>query len=291
MHTPLLHAILRTPKSALLCLTLAALCLLPTYGWPCGAIFGDLALAPPEPNPKAGNINHTAGEPVDLSTGLFVYTKTDLFLPDVLSLTLTRTYRTNDARSRVFGIGATHPYDLFLVGNSACTSAELILPDGSRMRYTRIQGSNCSTAVLEHSTTPTRFFKSILFFDAALQSQSWVLKLTDGTVYRFKEQRPGIPTLSSIEDPNGNTLTLTVTFGVPSSRVRISAPQGRWLELTHDADFRITQARDHIGRIVGYEYDSSGRLFRVTDPTGGVTEYTYDSLHRMKTIKDARGIV
>src|SRR5881397_2469184 len=58
-----------------------------------------------------------AGDPVDVATGLFVMEKTDLASPDTLPLGLTRTYRQNDSRSRPFGIGATHPYEIFLVGD------------------------------------------------------------------------------------------------------------------------------------------------------------------------------
>src|SRR5947199_216230 len=46
----------------------------------------------------------TGGDPVDLGTGLFVLTNTDLQLPDVLPISLQRTYRQNDTVSRAFGI-------------------------------------------------------------------------------------------------------------------------------------------------------------------------------------------
>ena len=57
------------------------------------------------------------GDPVDLSSGLFVYNKPDLELPDVIPINSTRTYRPNDSWSRPFGIGATHPYEMFIGGD------------------------------------------------------------------------------------------------------------------------------------------------------------------------------
>ena len=66
----------------------------------------------PDEGARPGDPAGYGGEPVNLVTGLFVLTKTDLVLPDVLPITLTRTYRTRDTRSRAFGVGATHPYDL-----------------------------------------------------------------------------------------------------------------------------------------------------------------------------------
>lgn len=44
--------------------------------------------------------------------------ETDLALPDVVPIALTRTYRQADSRSRAFGIGASHPYDMFLGGDT-----------------------------------------------------------------------------------------------------------------------------------------------------------------------------
>jgi hypothetical protein len=70
------------------------------------------------------------GDPVDLATGLFVYHKTDLFLPGVIPIALTRTYRPADAVSRAFGIGTTNPYAMTLYSTQNYEWADLILPDG-----------------------------------------------------------------------------------------------------------------------------------------------------------------
>src|SRR5438445_11323475 len=99
------------------------------------------------------------GDPVDLATGLFVYEKTDLVLPDVIPLTLTRTYRQNDTRSRTFGIGTTHNYDIFLVGDVfPYTYQELVLADGSRVRFDRISdGYNWYDATYQNRSAPGEF--------------------------------------------------------------------------------------------------------------------------------------
>ena len=52
---------------------------------------------------------------MDPSTGVFGLHKTDLYLPDVIPLALTRTYNSADsAVARPFGRGMTHPYAMFL---------------------------------------------------------------------------------------------------------------------------------------------------------------------------------
>jgi len=223
------------------------------------------------------------GDPVDLSTGLFVLEKTDLVLPDTIPISLTRSYRPLDTTSRPFGVGSSHPYEMFLWSNNNYQEADLILPDGGRIHYVRISpGTLWYDAVYEHTSTPSAFYKSQIYHNGT----GWDLRLLDGTVFVFPEYEP----LSSIRDRYGNQLTITRAFGTSGNITQLTSPNGRWIQFTYGSGNRISQAKDNSGRTVNYTYDSSGRLWKVTDPNGGVTEYIYDSTHRMLTIKDARGI-
>jgi len=233
--------------------------------------------------PAGGNPD---GDPVDPGTGLFLYSQTDLFLPDTLPITLTRIYRPEDSGSRAFGIGSTHPFSIFLWGGilSQYQETNLILPDGGRIHYVRITpGTDYAGAVFEHTETPTPFYKSRI----AWNGNGWNLTLKDGSVLVFGENAP----LQSIRDRNGNQITITWSAGSSGNITQVTSPNGRWIQFTYDSSNRITQAKDNSGRTVGYTYDSTGRLWKVTNPNSGVTEYTYDSSHRMLTIKDPRGIV
>jgi RHS repeat-associated protein len=251
-----------------------------------GAMVGNPSLAPGE---GPGHVRD--GDPVDLFTGLLVVEKTDLALPDVIPIALTRTYRPRDARSRGFGIGAAQAYDIFLVGTVfPYTYIDLVLADGARIHYDRISpGTSYFDAIYEHTSTPTAFYKSRITWEG----KGYELRLRDGTLYSFREgfaaTRPQQSGLLSIRDRNGNTLA--ITRDAHANIVKVTSPNNRWIELSYDSSHRATQARDNIGRTVTYAYDALGRLTRVTDPAGGVTEYTYDAAHRMLSIKDARGIV
>src|SRR6185436_587283 len=66
---------------------------------------------PPTKGPPPGN-NGKDGEPVDLSTGLFVSEFTDLYEPDIIPIEIRRVYRPGDSTSRAFGIGTNHPYGM-----------------------------------------------------------------------------------------------------------------------------------------------------------------------------------
>jgi hypothetical protein len=69
------------------------------YGFT-GASFND---GNPPPAGSAGPEGPQDGDPVDASTGAFIMQKTDLYLPDVIPLALTRTYNSKDSYSRPFG--------------------------------------------------------------------------------------------------------------------------------------------------------------------------------------------
>ena len=124
------------------------------------------------------------GNPVNLSTGLHILQETDLFLPDVMPIAMTRTHRPSGVTQgvRPFGVGGSHAYEIFLFPKVDFSEADLILPDGGRVHYTRVSpGTGAQGAVLEHSTTPSVFFKSQI----QRGGEGWELTLKDGTVYVF----------------------------------------------------------------------------------------------------------
>ncbi|HEU4506847.1 MAG TPA: RHS repeat-associated core domain-containing protein [Pyrinomonadaceae bacterium] len=253
-----------------------------------GTMVATPTLAPPEA-PKPCNPESACGEPVDAATGLFVYHKTDLALADTMPISLRRTYRTRDTQMRPFGIGTSHPYEMFLVGTTwPYTFAEVILPDGGRVRFERVSpGTTFTDAVYEHTSSPSVFYKSRIRWIGL-----WELKLKDGRVYTFPDSEgqivPQKAALVGMRDRHGNSLTLTRDS--EGNLTRITSENGRWIELTYTGS-RITKAKDNIGREVIYGYDASSRLTQVTGANGGITKYTYDTSSRLLTIEDARGIV
>lgn len=232
----------------------------------------------------------SVGDPVDPSTGVFVAHKTDLHLPDVIPLALTRTYNSGDNIARPFGRGMTHPYMMFLWSALQYQEVDLILPDGGRIHYVRTSaGTGWVDAVFVHqetattSATPTPFYKSVITWNG----NGWDLTLKDGTVYVFGENAP----LQEIRDRYGNTVTITHASGQTGNVTKVTSPNGRWITFTYDGNNRISQVTDNINRTVSYTYDGNGNLSTVTDPENGVTTYTYTAGNQVATIKDARNIV
>jgi RHS repeat-associated protein len=244
----------------------------------------------PSTGPRPGDQDGDDGDPVNLGTGLFVHRHTDMALVDTMPIALTRTYRQNDLTPRAFGIGASHPYEMFLVGTTfPYTYQDLILADGGRVHFDRISpGTSYSDAVYE-SLSPTAFYKARLTWNGG----GWNIKLKNGSMLVFPDGfnagRASQSAVIRIQDRNGNTIN--IARGSNGNITRITSPNGRFIDLTYDASDRVTQARDNVGRTVNYTYDAGGRLWKVTDLAGGVTEYTYNTSHQMLTLKDAKGVI
>ncbi len=98
--------------------------------------------------PKPPGTGGSGGDPVDLSTGLFVFAKTDLIVPDVIPINLTRTYRPADSYARAFGIGNRLLYDMKLWSAQNYQEVDLVLPSGGSIHYVRISpGTGYADAV------------------------------------------------------------------------------------------------------------------------------------------------
>ena len=126
---------------------------------------------------------------------------------------------------------------------------------GGWVDYTRISpGSGFTTAVFEHTATPSKFHRSKI----AWNGSGWDLRLKDGTIYVFPDSEvatsPGQAALTGVRDRNGNAITLRRDS--TGRLLEIGSPHGRWIRLTYDALNRITRADDHTGRFVTYTYDA-----------------------------------
>jgi RHS repeat-associated protein len=248
-----------------------------------GAMFGGNGQDPAGNGPEPGS-DSDDGDPVDLGTGLFVLSKTDVILPATMPLTVTRTYRQLDSKPRPFGIGANWNFGLFLSTTAPGTYqvADLNLPDGGQIHYVRTSsGTGYSDAVFETTSSPTAFYKSQITWNGV----GWTLRLRDGTKYIFHNE---IAPLSRIEDRFGNSITLSRDTLNSINITQATSSDGRWVKFGYDGSNRVTSATDNTGRVTGYQYNAAGYLWKVTDPKIGVTTYTYDASNRMWTLQDAR---
>jgi RHS repeat-associated protein len=260
---------------------------------PCGTQLAQGTPAVGTSNP--GNNSSPAGSaktcvaPIDLASGVDSIQHTDIALTSNRgSIRLVRTMRTGVVLGGFssFGVGGQSNFDLMLdsdlVGSVA--TFNVLMPDGRVIPFVRQQDGTLTNAVNSAwqgaviTTTP---------------DNTAALRLKDGTVYNFFAiADPAICLLSSISDPNGNTITLTRNPGNIKQFTAITDPVGRQLILTWDPslDGPITSITDPLGRTLTYTY-SNGYLTNFTDANGGVWQYGYDNLGNLISVTDPRPVV
>jgi YD repeat-containing protein len=215
---------------------------------------------------------------IDLRAGMLMTRQTDVFVPDVIPLALTRCYRLWDGESRAFGVGWNHPYDILPVGSrNPYTYVDLIMPDGAAIHYDRIsKGTGYADAVYEHTNTATAFLRSEFRWNGT----GWDLRFTDGSVMRFPENyggtqpHHGAPT--EMRDGTGHA----IQFARDGDRNldKLTSPAGHAISFEHDARSRVAMAATDTAQVVRYAYDAGGRLTAVT-AGDRVTRFGYDDLN------------
>jgi|SRR5580704_1396823 YD repeat-containing protein len=233
---------------------------------------------------------------VDLHTGAFLLRQTDIFVPDVMPLSLTRTYRVWDPNSKAFGAGTNHPYDICPTGDQfPYTYMNLNLEDGRQVYLRRIsKGTGFADAVFRHESTASEFYGA----QVAWNGNGWTLTLRDQRQvvfpdsYHAKRCAQGAPV--EIRDGEGHRIQL-IRDGARNLQQLIS-PSGHTITFKYDDLDRIIEADDGAGQIRKYSY-SFGHLKTVSDGVHILYEFEYQILlnaagydpYLMTGIKDGNG--
>lgn len=221
---------------------------------------------------------------VDLRHGLFLDRRTEFDLPGGMPLRLTRVLRTQDSRSRAFGIGGSHNLNLVPVGDRwPFTWIDLVFADGGRVHYKRSNwGFGYWDAVYTNSDNQGgEFSGSTISWDWP----GWKLVELSGTTYYFPDgnvQRPEQGAIVGIRDRQGNALGFE--RDAAGNLIHAACSTGGRLTFQYDGQNRITHVQDGGGDKFDYSYDSGGRLASVRDADGHVTQYLYDTSNRMTTV-------
>jgi YD repeat-containing protein len=230
---------------------------------------------------------------VDLKRGAFLHVQTDIYLPDVIPINLSRTYCSFDRfRDRDFGVGTSSSYEIYLTGdNVVYRYIDIGFPDQSSVHMPRISSGTSWDATYEHRALPGDtadiFDKAQLWW----HSPWYFSSLKDGTGIVFPASRWadkwGQRSIMMIQDAKGDVLD--IKRDEAGNKLEITSPNTQKLVLDHDKMNRITSADDSRGYAIYYGYDEDGRLTDVTDSKGDVTNYTYDLDDRMRTITQPDG--
>jgi YD repeat-containing protein len=201
---------------------------------------------------------------------MFVLRQTDLFISDVIPLTLTRTYRVWDSYSRAFGIGGNHPYDVCPTGSRfPYTYMDLNLEDGRQIHFRRIsKGTGYADAVFQHVETSSEFYGAQITWNG----KGWTLSFLDGRGFQFPE----------------SYYAKTFAQGAASE---ISDADGQSLELKRNEHRNLEQLVSSEGRAIYIKYDAADRIIEAADDAGEVRKYSYDSGGHLETVADSEHVL
>ena len=167
------------------------------------------------PNATGGSPGNSAGggEPVDLATGLFMHSETDLAISDVLPISVTRTYLSSDDNYRLFGVGMSLSYGMYMVPASEplgqdYAAVQVVAPAIGSLMLQNVVGPNFGTfanAIFMAGSAPGPFFQSRMGWNGA----GWTLTRPEGTAYNFGYQQP----LQYIQDRFGNRILAFLPAG------------------------------------------------------------------------------
>ena len=192
---------------------------------------------------------------VYLHTGEFFLAATDSFIPGRrMDLSFSRKYRSQIDYDGPLG----HGWDFNLNMRLVALGSDVIYHDGSGRRE-----------VFERNVASS-FFDSPQGLYAVLKEQSdssFSLRFPNGRICHFHSLTDGgnlEGALESVEDRNGNTLTLLYDHqGLPT----IVDTLGRAIDFTYDANGRLTEVTDFAGRSWEYGYNAEGELISARSPT------------------------
>lgn len=249
----------------------------------CGASAGGGGSGPVIAGEHTGGCNPSeicpapaSGDPVDLATGDFWETATDLTVPGRgIPLALSRSYdafaASSESTSGPLGFGWAFSYGMTLKADDSTGDVTISQENGSQIVFAqnRSGGYVADTRVLgtlthnpDGSWTFTRRAREKFVFNPAGQ-------------------------LSAIQDPNGYATVLA--YDGSGRLATVTDPEGRALTFTYDGQNRISHVTDPAGRSVQYNYDNGGNLASVTDVNGGTTSYTYDQSNQLLTMTNPLG--
>jgi RHS repeat-associated protein len=220
---------------------------------------------------------------VDFATGLEHRESTDIAVNGPRGgMAITRMYRTFNTNNGPFGVGTSHNYHYQLsVAALTGTTFNYIPPNGNVIPFVR---QTNGTYINQTDSS----LVGAVFSTVAGGSQ---LRLADGTLLGFQAfTRMGGSMLTTITDPNSNTVTITRSTFTPLDVTAVTDPVGRQLTFTYDASGRVTGITDPLGRTVSYSYGTDGNLSTFTDVRGKVTQYTYTAKGQLATITDPRNV-
>lgn len=212
----------------------------------------------------------TSIDPVNLSTGNFIYDFEDLAIDGEIPLSFHRYYNSKDSRISVLGKSFRHNYEIYLNVNDD-GKVDIIMEDGQHKVFAVENG------VYYGKNTATDFLTS--------DKQHFYLKDVDDNTYIFDKDKK----LIRIE--NRNNLGISLTYDEDKLLIKVVNDYGDCLNYEYDEKTNLlARVFDHTGRDVVITYSDEKRIKTVCSALGKNISYEYASNGRIKDIVNSQKI-
>lgn len=212
----------------------------------------------------------TSIDPVNLSTGNFIYDFEDLAIDGEIPLSFHRYYNSKDSRISVLGKSFRHNYEIYLNVNDD-GEVDIIMEDGQHKVFAVENG------VYYGKNTATDFLTS--------DKQHFYLKDVDDNTYIFDKHKK----LIRIE--NRNNLGISLTYDEDKLLIKVVNDYGDCLNYEYDEKTNLlARVFDHTGRDVVITYSDEKRIKTVCSALGKNISYEYASNGRIKDIVNSQKI-
>ena len=216
-------------------------------------------------------ICHTfSKDPVNLSTGNFIYDRTDLEIGGRELFAFRRFYNAINAHKGVLGKDWNHNYEVHLEFSDG--EAVLLLEDGKEERFFWEKDR----------------YLSLFASEGALEKgeNGYTYRTRDQKTYRFDKEGKCLETESLM----GSCITFAYEEEAPFRLVKVQKETGEFFAFFYDTEGMLERVEDHTGRCVAYRYQ--GELLKeATLPDGTAFRYGYTPQGKLEQVENPRGIV
>lgn len=209
-------------------------------------------------------------DPVNLSTGNFIYDRTDLEVGGRESFAFRRFYNAINAHRGVLGKDWNHNYEVHLEFTDG--EAVLLREDGKEERFFWEKDR----------------YLSLFASEGALEKgeNGYTYRTRDQKTYRFDKEGKCLET----ESLTGSRITFTYEEEAPFRLVKVQKETGEFFAFFYDTEGMLERVEDHTGRGVAYKYQ--GELLKeATLPDGNAFRYGYTPQGKLEQVENPRGIM
>ena len=209
-------------------------------------------------------------DPVNLSTGNFIYDRTDLEVGGRESFAFRRFYNAINAHRGVLGKDWNHNYEVHLEFTDG--EAVLLREDGKEERFFWEKDR----------------YLSLFASEGALEKEKngYTYRTRDQKTYRFDKEGKCLET----ESLTGSRITFAYEEEAPFRLVKVKKETGEFFVFFYDTEGMLECVEDHTGRGVAYRYQ--GELLKeATLPDGNAFRYGYTPQGKLEQVENPRGIM